>query len=115
MREVSNEILRLTLLDCSRGHGNDDWRTIPSSPAGASANQIKSKTRLRKTFRLQSAGTDRSTFRETQHDADELAAPAQSILSDVDRTTQGTLPKDLSTKLKRIETLAKQLRNGLNP
>jgi hypothetical protein len=50
-----------------------------------------------------------------RHDADELAALAQSIPPEVDQTTKGILPKDLSEKLKRIEKLAKQLRNQLTP
>ena len=50
-----------------------------------------------------------------RHDADELAALAQSIPPEVDQTTKGILPKDLSEKLKRIEKLAKQLRSQLTP
>jgi hypothetical protein len=50
-----------------------------------------------------------------KHDADELAALAQSVPPDVDKTTKGVLPKDLGAKLKRIEKLAKHLRNMLNP
>jgi hypothetical protein len=50
-----------------------------------------------------------------KHDADELAALAQSIPPDVDQTARGVLPKDLGAKLKRIEKLAKQLRSQLNP
>jgi hypothetical protein len=33
----------------------------------------------------------------------------------IDQTTKGTIPKDLGEKLKRIEKLAKQIRNSLNP
>jgi hypothetical protein len=50
-----------------------------------------------------------------KHDADELAALAQMVPPEIDQTTKGVLPKDLSEKLKRIEKLAKQLRNQLNP
>jgi len=50
-----------------------------------------------------------------KHDADELAALAQSIPPEVDQTTKGILPKDLIEKLKRIEKLAKQLRSQLTP
>lgn len=50
-----------------------------------------------------------------RHDADELAALAQSVPPEVDQTTKGVLPKDLSEKLKRIEKLAKQLRSQLSP
>lgn len=48
-----------------------------------------------------------------KHDADELAALAQSVPSEVDQTAKGLLPKDLGEKLKRIEKLAKQLRGEL--
>ncbi len=50
-----------------------------------------------------------------KHDADELAALAQSIPSAVDQSTKGVLPKDLGEKLKRIEKLAKHLRGELAP
>ncbi len=50
-----------------------------------------------------------------KHDADELAALAQSVPPDVEQTAKGVLPKDLGSKLKRIEKLAKQLRSQLNP
>lgn len=49
-----------------------------------------------------------------KHDADELAALAQSVPPEVDQTTKGLLPKDLSEKLKRIEKLAKQLRSQIS-
>jgi hypothetical protein len=50
-----------------------------------------------------------------KHDAEELAALAQSVPPDVDQTAKGVLPKDLGPKLKRIEKLAKQLRSQLTP
>jgi len=50
-----------------------------------------------------------------KRDADELASLAQSIPHDVDQTTKGILPGDLSAKLKKIEKLAKQLRRQLTP
>lgn len=50
-----------------------------------------------------------------KHDADELAALAQSVPPDVEQTAKGALPKDLGAKLKRIEKLAKQLRGQLSP
>ncbi|MFZ3370119.1 MAG: hypothetical protein WA239_23615, partial [Candidatus Sulfotelmatobacter sp.] len=49
-----------------------------------------------------------------RHDADELAALAQSVPPAVDQTTKGMLPKDLSDKLKRIEKLAKELRSQIS-
>jgi hypothetical protein len=49
-----------------------------------------------------------------KHDADELAALAQSVPPEVDQTTKGVLPKDLGEKLKRIEKLAKQLRSQIS-
>jgi hypothetical protein len=48
-----------------------------------------------------------------KHDADELAALAQSVPSAVDQTAKGVLPKDLPDKLKRIEKLAKALRSQI--
>ncbi len=48
-----------------------------------------------------------------KHDASELASLADSVPPEIDQTTKGVLPKDLSDKLKRIEKLAKQLRSQL--
>ena len=45
--------------------------------------------------------------------ADELLRLAQSIPPDVQQVSRGMLPKDTALKLKRIEKLSKQLRNGL--
>jgi len=58
------------------------------------------------------SGHRQINFETLKHDAVELPGLAPSIPSDVDRTTKGTLLKDLSTKLKRIETLAKQFRTA---
>jgi hypothetical protein len=49
-----------------------------------------------------------------RRDADELAALAQSVPPAVDQTTKGTLPRDLSDKLKKIEKLAKELRSQIS-
>ena len=49
-----------------------------------------------------------------KQDADELAALAGSVPSEVDQTMKGLLPKDLTEKLKRIEKLAKQLRSQIS-
>lgn len=53
-------------------------------------------------------------YAKLKHDADELAALAQSVPPAVDQTTKGILPKDLTEKLKRIEKLAKQLRSQIS-
>jgi hypothetical protein len=49
-----------------------------------------------------------------KHDADELAAIAQSVPSAIDAANKGVLEKDLNEKLKRIEKLAKGLRTQLS-
>jgi hypothetical protein len=46
--------------------------------------------------------------------AHELAMLAQTIPEDVSQVTRGTLPKDMSEKLKRIEKLSKTLRGELS-
>lgn len=48
-----------------------------------------------------------------KRDANELAFLAQSVPSEVDQTTRGVLPKELSEKLKRIQKLAKQLQSEI--
>lgn len=46
--------------------------------------------------------------------AEELAGLAQTIPSDVKQFAGGTLPKDMGSKLKRIEKLSKELRGELS-
>jgi hypothetical protein len=50
-----------------------------------------------------------------QQEADDLARTAQTIPADVAQVRQGTMPKDVIEKLKRIEKLSKRLRSELNP
>jgi hypothetical protein len=50
-----------------------------------------------------------------QQEADDLARTAQTIPTDMAGVRQGTLPKDIIDKLKRIEKLSKRLRSELNP
>jgi hypothetical protein len=49
-----------------------------------------------------------------QQEADDLARTAQTIPTDVAGVRQGTLPKDIIEKLRRIEKLSKRLRSELN-
>jgi hypothetical protein len=44
----------------------------------------------------------------------ELAGLARSIPADVSQVSNGTLPKDMSEKLKRIEKLSKALRGEIS-
>jgi hypothetical protein len=57
----------------------------------------------------------RLDYAKLRSDAEELATLAQSIPSDVEQSTRGVLPKDLASKLKQIEKLAKHLRGELTP
>lgn len=50
-----------------------------------------------------------------QRDAQELADLAASVPPAIKQANKGMLPNDLPEKLKRIEKLAKRLRNELNP
>ena len=50
-----------------------------------------------------------------RQEADDLARTAQTIPTDMAGVRQGTLPKDILEKLKRIEKLSKRLRSELNP
>ena len=49
-----------------------------------------------------------------KREADELAQLSAGVPSDLARVAHGQLPKDLADKLKRIEKLAKSLRNELS-
>jgi hypothetical protein len=56
----------------------------------------------------------RPTFAEMQRNAKELASLARTIPPDIDLTAKGLLAKDLRSRLKKIEKLAKQLRSELS-
>lgn len=60
-------------------------------------------------------GTQRSDFAQLKRQGDELAQLSAGVPADLARVTQGKIPKDLTDKLKRIEKLAKALRNQLTP
>ena len=57
-------------------------------------------------------GTDPAKLRQ---EADELAQLSAGVPSDLARVAHGQLPRDLADKLKRIEKLARNLRNQLTP
>jgi hypothetical protein len=59
------------------------------------------------------AQAQRPNFAQMQHNARELASLARSIPPDIDLTAKGLLAKDLKSRLKKIEKLAKQLRSEL--
>jgi hypothetical protein len=61
----------------------------------------------------QGAGARRVDQAQIQRDAEELNKLAQSVTTEICQTEKGTLPKDLSGNLKRIQKLSKQLRDEL--
>jgi hypothetical protein len=58
------------------------------------------------------SATDHARLKQ---EADELAQLSAGVPSDLARVSRGELPKDLADKLKRIEKLARHLRNELAP
>jgi hypothetical protein len=54
-------------------------------------------------------------FAELQKEANDLARTAQTIPDDMAALRKGTLPKDLTQKLKQIEKLSKRLRSQVTP
>jgi len=77
----------------------------PARPGYQVQNPVPPPTEMR------AAKVDTKKLKE---DADALAQLAQSVPSDIDKTTNGVLPKDLPDKLKQIEKLAKRLRSELS-
>jgi hypothetical protein len=61
------------------------------------------------------AGTSGTDPAKLKQEADELAQLSAGVPSDLARVARGQLPKDLADKLKRIEKLARSLRNQLTP
>jgi len=57
---------------------------------------------------------ERPSFAEMQRNAKELASLARTIPPDIDLTAKGLLAKDLASRLKKIEKLAKQLRSEIS-
>ena len=53
--------------------------------------------------------------RQTRTDAEELAALAGKIPSEVNQVSQGMLPKDVARQLKEIQKLAKRLQAEIAP
>lgn len=52
---------------------------------------------------------------QTRKEAEELAALAGKITGEVDKISNGVLPKDLAEQLKQIQRLAKRLRGEVSP
>jgi hypothetical protein len=48
-------------------------------------------------------------------DAAELQSLTATVLAQVDQVSKGTMPKDVSDNLKKLEKLAKHLRSEINP
>jgi hypothetical protein len=61
------------------------------------------------------AGAPDTDPAKLKQEADELAQLSAGVPSDLARVAHGQLPKDLADKLKRIEKLARHLRNELAP
>src|SRR5258708_3898861 len=55
----------------------------------------------------------RKPHQDLSRSANELSALAQSIPADINLTTNGILPKEVVSKLKRIEKLSRHLREEL--
>jgi len=56
----------------------------------------------------------RPNLAQMQRESRELATLARSIPPDIDLTAKGLLAKDLASRLKKIEKLAKQLRGEIS-
>jgi hypothetical protein len=53
--------------------------------------------------------------RAVKHDAQDLSELSSSIQDDLDKLQKGMLTKDLQGKLKKLEKLAKRLREDVEP
>lgn len=52
---------------------------------------------------------------KVKQEADELSKLAQTIPADVDKLTKGQVAQDLTSRLKHIEKLSKDLRHEISP
>jgi hypothetical protein len=55
----------------------------------------------------------RADSSQATHDCEELLALSQSVYTELRNSSNGTIPKDLRERLKKIEKLSKKLRNEL--
>jgi hypothetical protein len=90
--------------------GTGDQRRNPSPPGLREGEREMSKP-LEPPLTAKANAPDPAKL---QHEADELAQLSAGVPSDLAKVAHGQLPKDLADKLKRIEKLAKHLRNELS-
>lgn len=91
--------------------GTSDQRPRPSPP-GLREGAKEINKPLEPPLAPQAKAPDPAKLKQ---EADELAQLSAGVPSDLARVVHGQLPKDLAEKLKRIEKLAKHLRNQLTP
>lgn len=91
--------------------GTGDQRRNPSPP-GLREGEREINKPLEPPLAPQAKAPDPAKLKQ---EADELAQLSAGVPSDLARVVHGQLPKDLADKLKRIEKLAKHLRNELTP
>jgi hypothetical protein len=77
----------------------------PPEPADPRAASSQPQTDLAANMRVSPA--------QLRQEAQELSSLAQTITQDIDAVNRGVLPKDTVSRLKRVEKLAKQLRQEI--
>ncbi len=89
---------------------------LPSTNPGEGIISTKSDPQQleRETQQPAQPGTARSIdLARIKQDSDELSRLSQLVSSEISASEKGTLPKDLSENLKKIEKLSKRLRDEL--
>lgn len=88
------------------------WEQAHPSPPGLREAEKQKNKPLEPPLEVKPKAPDPAKLKQ---EADELARLSSGIPADVGLVVQGQLPKDLAEKLKRIEKLAKHLRNEISP
>jgi len=100
-------MLGLAFVDCAF----PQQRGAPIPPGIRKADQLPGPADVPPMGASSGTGATAMAMRDQAH---ELAELAETIPEDVFHVSKGTLPKDLSEKLKRIEKLSKTLRGEVS-
>lgn len=90
---------------------NGATQSRPIPPGVRQADQAED--RMEKNIPPPAVSRHRLDLQQMNREADELATISQTIPADVSSIRAGTLPKDVMSKLKQIEKLAKSLQSEL--
>jgi hypothetical protein len=109
MKPCGHTIIVSVLLLCAVSAGQAVKRDAPPYPPEPADKSITTDQQQRSGIRPH---VDKL---QIQREAQEISDLAGTLQADIDHVNQGTLPKDVIEKLKKIEKLARHLRGEIAP